>query len=134
MKIIGNYKYFGIGAIVISSLVLILSLLAQFIGGSDIEVVERGIAGLLGLVAGILVLKKNKEGLLLSKIWVLLSIPYYIAGTKSGIDFAFAFQTITLNLKFTQTSPDLQSYTTIGFNILGIIVFILLLKVKFPKK
>lgn len=139
MGFLTNYKFLAIVEIILSCLVLFPYTFPGAFNHLNITSYEATFNAILGLIAGILLLRRSGHAVLLSKIWSLLQIPYIIIGDNLNIKFAiYFFQGLFFNIPVTHSVArvinPLQPYESYGVNLVGILFFILFLKVKFSKK
>lgn len=139
MKSLTNPTFLGITTIILSVIGIASS--ATQSSNTSIVDIEHFLAGIFGLIPGILLLLKSNKGLLLAKIWSVIQIPYFVSQSEAGVNFAIAFHNITLyisttNQKYTILNPTKlsQEYTTYGINLVGVILLILFLRAKLSTK
>lgn len=157
MKAILNYKVLAILEIVFA---LIGLENAFFIDSSSIDSLRRWqalltpsiytiiqleavICSLLGILGGYLLFKRNKKGIIISRIWAVLQIPLLLfVSPNFFVVFIFPqFLTLTLhgssydtNFNMITKQLQLESLTFAGINIVGIILLLLFWKIRFPSK
>lgn len=90
---------------------------------------EVVINGIIGIVAGMYLLRKNKTGLLLSKLWSALQIPIIIYGVNGVIAFGINFQQV---IKLNITFSSIQDFV-LGINFFGLIMLVLVSRIKIDK-
>lgn len=136
MRFLTNYKFLAILEIILAALALFSQLSGDH---QDMSTIEMGLNGILGIIGGILILKKNNNGIQLSRIWSFLQIPYFVMGTEEGVKYAFVFfQTANFKLATTESMSSMislsQSYKSFGINLMGILLLLLFFKIKLSKK
>lgn len=106
---------------------------------------EMILNGVLGVIGGLMLWKRDTKGLILTRIWALLQIPIYIKQNGNGIIFAWTFfQTLTVNMTGSDagyylprsvllTHPNITQ-TTWGINLIGLAIFLILFGVNLNNK
>ena len=105
--------------------------------------IEMILNGILGITGAVLLWKRNKKGITVSRIWSFLQIPIIVEISESSFPIIFVFsQFFTFNYSHSSASTSnillgpvqLYSLTLIGVNFVGVVLFLLFWKIRFPKK
>lgn len=124
-----TFKFFALLEILLSLLTFIFFTVNK--EPSGIIATEIALNAALGCIAGAMLLGGNKKGVVLSKIWALLQIPYIVITGKTGVVFAIVFvQSLHFKITFTNylnplIDANFGSYQ-LGINITGISLLILI--------
>lgn len=123
-------KVFGWYATIIS-LLAILNVFRYFFQGtvSVLGLILYVVVSIVGVIGGIFLLKEKKEGWLISLIWSIIQIPIIKIGLFS-VNFKQVLEFTFVKTYFTYGGITYSPGITIGINVIGIILVILLLKNK----
>lgn len=132
MKKFINHQLSAIIVLIVAIFTLFLVLIEKR-ATTDLLTAEVLFNSILGIIGGILLLKNAKYGLMISLIWAILQIPYYVKGDINGYSFVFNFfQTLHFDYGYRFFIPigKIQPFEAYGINLVAVLYLLILLFTK----